>query len=58
MRKFIRLRLRLLASALVGVCLGLQSGCSGQPEKKAPDPDAVKRELEELNKARQKEWKQ
>ncbi len=32
-------------------------GCS-KPEEKKPDPDALKKELEELNKARKKEWGQ
>lgn len=46
----------LCGAALVFACI-LIGGCS-KPDEKKSDPEALKKELEELNKARKKEWGQ
>lgn len=47
--------LSVLAAALFFLCLGGTIGCSKKEEPKAADPEALKREFEELQKARKKE---
>ncbi len=47
---------RLLALfAIIVLACSFSVGCS-KPEEKKADPEALKKELEELNKARKKEW--